>query len=667
MAGQLWEFQYGYGNLWGPSMSMQILSIVLYSHDGRRRIVKLSPGAVNIITGASKTGKSALIDVVDYCFGSGECRVPEGPIRRAVSWFALYLQLDSGQTFVARRCPAGHAVSSEDCFVEVGTSIDIPDQSILRQTTNTKGLGALLSGWCGIADNVHEPAPGQTRLPLSANVRHALALCFQPQDEIIRRQQLFHGAGDNFFAQALKDTLPYFLGAVDNDYVRKREQLRRIREQLRSCERKLSEMTAIRGGGASKADDLLAQGRDAGLSSATPESWEETVKALREIAATPLADVEGTVADGNEFSRLAGERTLLLGEQRRIRDEIEIVRSFEQDGKGFSREATEQRARLKTIGIFEDSNRGHICPLCSQALDDNAELPVVVEVKAAFESLSSRLDSVVRATPQVERAVAELDDRLRAIQERLSRNRSEMEAVRTADERVALTQDDATKRVHILGRISLYLESLPDLPDTRALEQEAESLRSQASILEMELSDERVRERLDSITSILSQRMTQWARDLELEHSKIPLRFDLKNLTIVADTAGGPVPMVRMGSGENWVGYHLIAHVALHQWFVERALPVPHFLFLDQPSQVYFPAEQDIDGSLSVVSEDDRVAVSRMFELVFNAVAAVAPGLQVIVTEHADIKEGWYQTAVIERWRGGLKLVPDDWPRNQER
>ena len=56
-----------------------------------------------------------------------------------------------------------------------------------------------------------------------------------------------------------------------------------------------------------------------------------------------------------------------------------------------------------------------------------------------------------------------------------------MEAVRTADERLAQTHDDATKKVHILGRISLYLESLPDLPDTRALEQETEELRAQAS------------------------------------------------------------------------------------------------------------------------------------------------------------------------------------------
>jgi hypothetical protein len=52
-----------------------------------------------------------------------------------------------------------------------------------------------------------------------------------------------------------------------------------------------------------------------------------------------------------------------------------------------------------------------------------------------------------------------------------------------------------------------------------------------------------------------------------------------------------------------------------------------------------------------------------MFQLVFQAVTAVAPGLQVIITEHADINEEWYSSAVIERWRGGLKLIPEDWPR----
>lgn len=115
-------------------MTMQILDIVVFSHDGRRRMLSLNTGRVNIITGASKTGKSALVDIVDYCFGAGECRVPEGPIRRSVSWFGLRLQLAEGQAFIGRRCPGARAASSEECFVEIGDKVEVPDAGDLRQT-----------------------------------------------------------------------------------------------------------------------------------------------------------------------------------------------------------------------------------------------------------------------------------------------------------------------------------------------------------------------------------------------------------------------------------------------------------------------------------------------------------------------------------------------------
>lgn len=215
------------------------------------------------------------------------------------------------------------------------------------------------------------------------------------------------------------------------------------------------------------------------------------------------------------------------------------------------------------------------------------------------------------------------------------------------------------------GRISLYLESVPDLPDTRALLTRAEELRIAYAALEGELSEEVVAERMTSIGSILSRQMSEGAQRLLLEHSASPLRLDMKRLTLVADTENGPVPMSRMGSGENWVGYHLIAHLTLHSWFSHRDRPVPGFLFLDQPSQVYFPSERQVAAEMSVddLSEDDRSAVKRMFQYVFAAVGAADPTFQVIVTEHADIDEEWFQSAVVERWRGGLKLVPEDWPR----
>lgn len=68
---------------------MQISKIVLYKDGEHRRIVPFAKGKVNIIVGDSKTGKSALIDIVDYCLGSGSCHIASGVIRDNVNWFAV--------------------------------------------------------------------------------------------------------------------------------------------------------------------------------------------------------------------------------------------------------------------------------------------------------------------------------------------------------------------------------------------------------------------------------------------------------------------------------------------------------------------------------------------------------------------------------------------------
>ena len=71
-----------------------------------------------------------------------------------------------------------------------------------------------------------------------------------------------------------------------------------------------------------------------------------------------------------------------------------------------------------------------------------------------------------------------------------------------------------------------------------------------------------MREKLNAFLNIIGRYMTAYSEALELEHRGSQLRLDIRNLTVVADTLDGPVPLFRMGSGENWVGYHVIAHLA---------------------------------------------------------------------------------------------------------
>ena len=643
-------------------MSIQILDIVLYSHNGESRTLPLRPGEVNVITGASKTGKSALIDIVDYCLGSSSCRVPDGVIRRSVSWFGLRLRIGDGQSFVARKCPSPSSDSSEACYIATGAQVEIPDFGNLTQNTNSAGLVSSASGWAGIVENIHIPPKGQTQAPLAATIRHGLMLCFQPQDEIIRRVQLFHMTDDNWKAQSLKDTLPYFLGAVENDYVRNQAKLRDLKSQLRVVSKQLSELETLRGEGFGKVNGLLAEAREVGLNPpSASEDWSEIIEALKDVSSRAIADIETQDTGNQEHDRLSDERQNLLAEQSHVRSQIAAARSLESAESGFATEAKEQQSRLVSIGIFDEYNQ-HSCPLCSTVLDADSGAPQTEDVRKSLDQISEQLKRVTRNSPYVERTIAKFGEELRKIQVQLGKNREEMQAIRQADDRLRLLQDEDAKKIHALGRISLYLESIPERPSTQHLEEQRNRLGADIDTLEALVSTEVIHEKLESILSLIDCEMTKWARQLELEHSERPLRFNLKKLTIIADSPDGPIPMERMGSGENWVGYHLIGHLAFHKWFAQQARPVPHFLFLDQPSQVYFPSEPAEDRSVEDLDDDDRMKLKRMFEMVFATVESVTPAFQVVITEHADINEDWYQDAVRERWRGGLKLVPDDWP-----
>lgn len=54
---------------------MQIQELVLYGRNGKVRHLPFSLGTVNIITGKSKSGKSAVGDIIDYCMGGSSCNI----------------------------------------------------------------------------------------------------------------------------------------------------------------------------------------------------------------------------------------------------------------------------------------------------------------------------------------------------------------------------------------------------------------------------------------------------------------------------------------------------------------------------------------------------------------------------------------------------------------
>jgi hypothetical protein len=143
--------------------------------------------------------------------------------------------------------------------------------------------------------------------------------------------------------------------------------------------------------------------------------------------------------------------------------------------------------------------------------------------------------------------------------------------------------------------------------------------------------------------------------------------FDLKTVNVHFDLNDRMVPMNRTGGGENHLAYHLSALLALHLYAAERKSPLPRFLMIDQPTQVYFPSEKsyrDAGGSVEKTEQDaDMVAVRRLFKILLDYSIVENPKFQIIVTEHANLRDQWFQDALVEApWTKPPALVPDDWP-----
>jgi hypothetical protein len=120
-----------------------------------------------------------------------------------------------------------------------------------------------------------------------------------------------------------------------------------------------------------------------------------------------------------------------------------------------------------------------------------------------------------------------------------------------------------------------------------------------------------------------------------------------------------------MGSGENWVGYHVAAHLALHRLYRMRNRPIPALLMIDQPSQAHYPPDRDL-GAITGTEDEDQVAVSRLYELLYNYCVELDGRMQIIVADHVELLNDWFRESIVERWRDGIKLVPPDWLSESE-
>lgn len=643
---------------------MQIKSILLYSLRGDIRTLDFKIGSVNIVTGESRTGKSAIIDILDYCLGRSTFSIFEGVNRDVVAWYAVVLQFTDKQVLIAKPAPKGLAQSQSQAYWEEATNIIPPALSKLNANTNDDAVKYNLSRLLGISSNQTIVAEGRTTDSFQATIDHTKFYLFQDQGLVANKKLLFWRQADAFVAQHIKDTIPYILGAVQEERLQLVQQLRDSRRQLKQLLREIKESESIVDQQTERSRGLLAEAKSIGLIEDQVPS-DSIIEVLQDIAEwTPNQSI-GVVGSPLDTEQ---QRTKDLRRNFRFKQsEIQEVENFLKQGDGFASEANEQAVRLSAIQIF---GKGEVnneqCPLCDSMLE--IPTPSVRALTEALNRIRSNIDNVQRERPRVEEYMSRLREELKEIRQELRTTEQRVSALIEEQETATNLRELHVQAARIAGRVSLYLESLKTVEPNSNLRDKADKVELFVRDLEQQLDLDQVEDILDSILNVIGAQMTLRAGKLQLEHvNDSRYRFDVKKLTVIADSPDRPIPMERMGSGENWLGCHLIALLSLHEHFIKKNRPVPNFLVLDQPSQVYFPSEVTylaLDGKSQELKEAgaDVLAVQRMFNLLFEVTQDLSPNFQIIVIEHANLQDVRFQEALVEEpWTDGRALIPKEW------
>jgi hypothetical protein len=648
---------------------VQLLALALYSTDGRRRDLGFKPGALNVITGDSATGKSAVLEIFEYCTGRDTLHLPVGPITDTVSWYAALFQLDGTRAFVARPAPAPSRNTSTRAMLTFGTHLELADFDQLAVNTDSRTLRRQLGQRIGITENRHQSSTDRAHQAIEAHLGHATLLCLQGQSDIASRERLFHRQGEPHVAAALKATLPYFLGAVTYDQARKLAQLAAARDQLAEAE---SDYAQARQAHDAAGTTLKALWHEANVLGMVPPQAPADRTAMREaLSNAATAPAEVAPGDPRHEQRVAA----LQHECNQLRESLRTLAADRQNliyessaADEFTTSARIPRDRLASLTLLtpygDDAPGTHhgdesMCPLCGSTLPTTD--PTVAALTHSLHRLSQQLEGLDTTRPArhaaleaVGRRIAELRHQLLAAEEALQALTAGREATANLSQQTQV--DFARGRIHgILSTLHHTAET-----DQTRLRRLQESAQNRVRALETELDPDKERARLEARLVPVGRDVSLWAHQLQLEHRGGSARLDVDELTLFVDTAAGAKPLSSIGSGANWVGYHVLTHLALHRYFVRHNRPVPRILILDQPTQAWYPSDVT-SGGTPPSDNADSAATERLFHLINEIVSDLDGDLQVIVCDHINLPDQWFQQAVVHNWRAGDKLIPQDW------
>jgi hypothetical protein len=640
--------------------------------------IRLEPG-LNVITGKSSTGKSAILEIFDYCMGSQEDTIPVGIITERADIFFVALQFPTYMLVAARD------KASNRCFLMPLPTTN--EETLLKLLEQPKAFfhakhympladfkKSLGRHFAITLENVDEdPYRKVAGLKKSAtpSVRSFSSFMLQHQNLVASKHAIFYRFDEKQKRDQAIEHFKILMGLVDEQYFDLFKE-----HELASYE--LKKILAQIPKQKQRKEDTIARYKRYLTEYASLAGMPLLDTTAEDIYASPthyLKLVAGrsvkvdAVSDQSEKRReqLQKEKTEALAKKREFQGQMRLVNDSITSATQFRVDMT---ADSKPVSI--DLSEAH-CPLC-----DAETLTPAIEANKLFDAIGwlnneLKLSSYARESFADERR--KIQSNLDVVNAQLDRIQKDMQPFDEEEKRLKTSKSINEQAMKTKLHLEIAIQQQMEKPESE-LTALAEAQVKEVARLAGLLAKYDVKDRLTTLSKNIDAKMCELGNTFDFEKTYKPsaLRFDIDTFDLWYQLNPQTRVYLRsMGSGANWLYSHLSLFLALHYQFAAYSgsgCKIPPILFLDQPTQVYFPAS--IDDAPEFDSEelskqsrredkgdDDMKAVTNMFTQlakfceVTGKDTKVTP--QIIVSDHADnltLGDGYkFQDYVRATWR----------------
>lgn len=662
-------------------MEFYIKQIVLWSKkpEFKPRKILLEKGKVNVITGDSERGKSALIAIVDYTLCSRKCQIPVG-IRKYVEWFGVLFSINGHDMLLARREPGAFYANGDMFKKEFQNTIVIPDK--IEKNTNVDAVKFRLNEIARLSDlAVTDSEESNSGFGSRPSFRDMVSFLFQPQYIIANQSTLLYKTDSYEHREKIRNIFPYILRAIDNETLRNKERLKELRKEHKNLEKEYDIIQKGIDRWIGEIRGIYMKAKEYGLLTKRPfpeENWKskDYIRNLKDIPRAvdkqgiPLVAVGSTNKITDRISELTDKENTIARNLEKLRQKQATIKRIANTNSQYSESILTQHERLNSIGWFNKKLESHSnCPVCGSEHKNNQNYmkALLKKGKGLQEKAAQANDTKVIFDSENLKVEKQLKEQEKAI----NNIRQELKELLFQDNKYKSQSQTINAIYRFVGSLESKLSSYKALNEDSNLIKKLSKLSNQIKILEGKVDDGLIRQKEKIALNRIALSISHYSKLFEAERSKDPINLNITDLTLVfGNDLGRQDALWEIGSGSNYMAYHVSALLALHELFLRyEDHPVPAFIFFDQPSQAYFPELQITEDEISDAKQDDIERVRKIFVALSDAVKRTQGKLQIIVLEHAgpSIWKDFPEIHKVARWRNDENekaLIPTEWMSN---